>query len=875
MNEFNNYEMDALSGVSMAELNAALAASNMEEQVAMPVPVELTCNWEEVRKFVAAMIPKGNLFEIRSLPKSGDPSWRVCVMNTPEGLDAAFSGLAAKGLDKSPLYMTLQAVQQDAQCLHNYGKVIPNKSCVKDADIDHYQWLYIDTDPNHPSGTQATDEEMSHAEAVAEQVMKYLSGKGFPKPVYAFTGNGRAIYYKIDMTADTEHKQLISRFLKALSKKYSTVDAEIDTSVCNPARITKLIGCPSCKGENTPERPYRMSELLSVPNEVGEVSAEQFQAVIDELAPKKESKKAIKAREAAEQQKTAMILDVKAWLDSYDLVYRESEFENDGKTVYKYELEDCPFAEHDNSYCSAVFWESSGKTAFHCFHNSCSGHTIHDMLAKYPLIEQLPLILGENDKIKIYNSVASEISLILSNDNRKYVLNNKTKEVLAFDGMDFDNLIIQKAQQQGLIISNTAVTTLKGNFRSNYGKYSIRRPVSRRIAYRDKKLYYAISRENIISISTEKIEKYNGEDVLFYYGENYVDQTVPDLTSAASALPDLVKQCFNISDEYLLCFLAHLCTLYMPNVNSPILLLSGGQGTSKSTTAKKIKSLVDPTHTDVMSMPEKESDLYASLSSGYLVAYDNIAEISNSFSDILCIAVTGGVATKRRLFTDNDLVEVSLHTNVILNGIDNDIVKKTDLAERCNTIYLERIRHRLTDKQVWKAFEVIKPKLLGSILNTIKIGLSYVDEMIDTIDELPRMADFAVYGAAMIKAMGQNYNEFLSQYMHSTNEMLSDRAELDDFVVLIKRFLNSNSGYWCSGAEELLKELQAFAESKRLYIGKFTSNTLSRKLNSMDTSLTAAGISFERGRGSDRYIKLTKEVEKLSSPTLEELLADD
>ena len=397
----NNYEMDALSAVSMEDLNAALAAGNTEEQAATPVPAPLTCNWEEAKKAISILIPDGKLFEIRTIPKEGETGWRVCVKNTPEDLDTAISGLIEKGLDRIPLYMTLHEVQQDAMCLHDYGKVQQSGCCVKDKDIDHYQWLYIDIDPKRPSGMQATDDEPEHAETVEDQLTEYLRNNEFPDPINAFTGNGRAIYYSINMPADAEHQQLIKGFLNALRNKFSTEGADIDTTVSNPARITKVIGCPSCKGEDIPERPYRMSKLLT---------------------PKREPKKTKKEQKADERKKTAMIADVKSWLDHYNIGYRESTSQKDGKTTYKYELEDCPFNAPPNKYCSAIFWESNGKTTFNCFHNGCQEYTIHDVLNKYPLVNQIPLFNGDDPKMEIYNEIVKSCKFLVSQDNRRFLL---------------------------------------------------------------------------------------------------------------------------------------------------------------------------------------------------------------------------------------------------------------------------------------------------------------------------------------------------------------------------------------------------------------------------------------------------------------------
>lgn len=111
---------------------------------------------------------------------------------------------------------------------------------------------------------------------------------------------------------------------------------------------------------------------------------------------------------------------------------------------------------------------------------------------------------------------------------------------------------------------------------------------------------------------------------------------------------------------YLLRFIAQLLCFYIPDINTPILLLSGSHSTSKTTTARKIKSLVDPAVVDVISVPSKEDDFAAALSNNYLVVFDNSDKINRKASDLLAIACTGGYTSKRMLYSDNNLVSISL-----------------------------------------------------------------------------------------------------------------------------------------------------------------------------------------------------------------------
>lgn len=815
---------------------------------------------EEVRKTFE--VYQNRLFEVRVLPHS---DLKYPVSGYFDNADDLINQIKKNHYESIQLFMTLNEIDSDAECIISHNIFGKGNKAVSGKYIMNYTCIHIDADPEKDDvHSQATEQESEFAKEKINQVYKYLTEQGFPEGIIAFSGNGYNIDYYVNFSNTKENKSIVKQFLDNLSRLFSDDKVKIDVTTFNPSRIIKLFGCISAKGQNTPERPYRLTKIISVPENKTEVTLKQLKDFnskhtvnIETKTVRKSAKKSVSLNEITsdDDKQTAKISDVENWLDYYEISYKIKEDDYDGKSCTMYILESCPFTEHDNEYCSFICKFDNNNCYFKCHHDHCN-HTIHDLLKKYPIVGQLPLIDGDDKKVKIFNEVASNCKLIISDDNKKYVIRNDTNKLLNFDNSDFDCFVTEKAQGLGEIISNPTVATIKSNFRTLFNKYAMRIPVANRIAFKDDTLYYAVSEDFIIAVKDEKIMKYKGNEIYFYYGENFKPQCNPDFKSPATALPDLVKQVFNIDDEHLLCFLAELCTFFIPNINNPLLVLSGGQGTSKSTTSKKIKDLVDPANLDAVIMPDKEDGLFSVLLSSYLIAFDNVDKISSTFSDILCTNCTGGNAGRRKLYSDTELVQIKLHTNVILNGI-GEFVKKSDLAERCNTIYLEQIKKRITERQVWKEFESIKPEILGSIFNTIKVGLTFIDEMTSQIAELPRMADFAIYGASFIKAMGLDYKKFIAQYTHNTAMLLGERADTDDFVILIKTFLTEHNGKWEGQSKDLLTELNILASRKRLPIDKFVPNTLSRKLGDMQPSLTAAGVEFIKGRTGKRYIKLS------------------
>lgn len=181
----------------------------------------------------------------------------------------------------------------------------------RDADIVRRRWLLIDADPNRTAGVSSSEEEKRAAEFCIAEVETYLFREGWPDPIRADSGNGFHLLYRIDLPADDGG--LVKQCLKALAAKFSLPVVAIDTSVFNPARICKLYGTASRKGDHVPERPHRWAKILSIPPAIETVSTdllEQLAAKAPEAAPltisTEKSKKSRRGGKRSKQQFTPL-----------------------------------------------------------------------------------------------------------------------------------------------------------------------------------------------------------------------------------------------------------------------------------------------------------------------------------------------------------------------------------------------------------------------------------------------------------------------------------------------------------------------------------------------------------------------------------------
>lgn len=140
--------------------------------------------------------------------------------------------------------------------------------------------------------------------------------------------------------------------------------------------------------------------------------------------------------------------------------------------------------------------------------------------------------------------------------------------------------------------------------------------------------------------------------------------------------------------------------MFFYNSNHFVAIISSGQGSGKSTLTKLIQMLVDPSLAEKTLLPSSVEELKNHLATNLLVAFDNTKKLSDDFSDILCAATTGTTFTKRKLFTDIDMMILTLKNIIVLNGIDI-VPEKADLLERSLLFELEKITpdRRMTDKK--------------------------------------------------------------------------------------------------------------------------------------------------------------------------------
>jgi hypothetical protein len=240
----------------------------------------------------------------------------------------------------------------------------------------------------------------------------------------------------------------------------------------------------------------------------------------------------------------------------------------------------------------------------------------------------------------------------------------------------------------------------------------------------------------------------------------------------------------------------------------PVIVLSGEQGSAKSTFSAMLRALLDPNTAPLRALPREDRDLFIAASNGHVLAFDNVSGLPAWISDTLCRLATGGGFAVRQLYSDQDEVLFDAARPVILNGIE-DIVTRPDLADRAVFLTLEPIpeEHRRPEQELWAAFEAERARILGVLLGAAAKGLAILPQT--RLDKLPRMADFALWVTACETALWPA-GTFWSAYCGNRDEAVEGVIDSDPIAAAVRAAMSTRTE-WTGTASELLGALAEMA----------------------------------------------------------------
>lgn len=308
-----------------------------------------------------------DVFEIR-IPKTVSHGTMAGYFN-----DFGMAAQAIRAVDgRVPsVYVTLNPVMPSllSRCNNRLeGKV---QITTVDAEIIKRIWLPFDFDPVRPAGISSTDEEHHAAQVKAADVKNWLAERGWPEPIVGDSGNGAHLLYRIDLPNDSAATITIQNVIRAVSAVFSDDKVQVDHSVFNAARIWKVYGTMSRKGDSTPDRPHRRAGMMAPIGGAQLVTFDQLEEIADMWIPDPGSNLATPGG--------GRIADIGDWVEKQGIQViggPHSLFQGKGK---KWILANCPF---NPTHLKPIVGVIEGRPVYKCLHQSCKDNHWAEFRAK-------------------------------------------------------------------------------------------------------------------------------------------------------------------------------------------------------------------------------------------------------------------------------------------------------------------------------------------------------------------------------------------------------------------------------------------------------------------------------------------------------------
>jgi hypothetical protein len=200
----------------------------------------------EIRRSLELLHEPGTIFEIRGL---GVPSGKYenVVSGYFNDIAKAAVEVARLGFRKPRgIYTTLNPCNPALLARANNRMVERPAATTADSEIIRRRWLFLDLDPERPSGIAATDDEVQSARDLALEIEDKLRARGWPVPLIAESGNGVYLLYRVDLPNDEASTEAIKKCYATINNLLGSRDpskphSTLDCGNFNAARIAVTI----------------------------------------------------------------------------------------------------------------------------------------------------------------------------------------------------------------------------------------------------------------------------------------------------------------------------------------------------------------------------------------------------------------------------------------------------------------------------------------------------------------------------------------------------------------------------------------------------------------------------------------------------------
>jgi hypothetical protein len=635
----------------------------------------------------------------------------------------------------------------------------------------------------------------------------------------------------------------------------------VDVSVFNAARISKVYGTMACKGDDVPERPHRLSRILDAPTRLTPVPPELLEklgtpAVVNPF-PGGMNWPAL--RSEARRLDGGERHDASAWvqgfLERHGIGVRQTK-EGNGKWRRRWVLESCPFCASEDT-AAALTISDDGKIGFRCQHNRCSEPRKRwsDYRRHFEPDFEKPDRPQSDDDAK-----ASRLSRLVEHAARhcELVSDDASEEALARIPGQGWRPVESKAFRRWLVESFRHITghvvrsgELSDALLNIAASCRDRRKTYHRVAAQNGSIYVDLCRPDgkAIHVTTEGWKVIDNPPVVFLTKKDMAALPIPQEGGNVEELREFV----NVTEEDFALYLGWLLDALKGRKPYSVLVVNGEQGSGKSTFSVLSGDLIDPSkEAKTKNLPKDLRDLAVLASNRHLLAFDNLSWLSEEISDALCRLATGSGMVLRSLYSNADEQVFGGARPVLLNGIP-EIGDRSDFLGRTVKITLRAIPNekRQDEKTLLARFEARRPFILGALLSLLANGLKHEGKV--STEKMPRMADTYLWLLACEAGKGLRLAEPFEDNLRENVKGLALETLLGRSLVDFMK-LHAKNHFWEGPPNHLHDSLRPFWDGacggSQKEMAKYPGNprSLSGRLTEMMASFRENGIVIEKKR---------------------------
>jgi hypothetical protein len=794
---------------------------------------------QKVRRALSLLIEDGSIAELR-VPKSDDGP----LTGLFDDLGMMAKAAAELSGEVPGIYFGLNPPMESF--VDRVENRLRRSAAVKDNDIERRHWLLVDFDPVRAANTPSTETEHEAALKLAKQCRRSLDSLGWPEPLFADSGNGAYLLFRIDLPNDDPSRELVKGCLELLALRFDNAKVRVDTGNFNASRIGRVPGTKNCKGTPSDERPHRFAKLLKVPEEIKVVS----RSLLNQLASRLSG--AVTVRRG---------FNVSEWVEKMEVpVVKDGPWKSDG---HRWILQ-CPWNnEHTNNSAFIVQFPDGGVAAG-CLHESCSDKKWPDFRNLYESDAEdgtaEPTGRSTNSGSAQKGSQTGELLDLASRDAQFFCTPQGDAYASVRVGNHFENHTLEgKAiklwlRHRYFLKMRTAPKTQSvqealSHFDAVARYEGAKEPVFVRVAEKNSINYLDLGDElwRAVELRADVWRIVENPPVKFRRAPGMLSLPTPITGGDINALKKFLN--LRTQDDWIL-FITTLLEYLLFLTAYPVLGLHGEAGSGKTTHSRILRALIDPNASPARAMPKDARDLMILATNSWLLVFDNLSFLPTWFSDCLCRLSTGGGFATRQLYTDVGEVVFDGRRPVILNGVE-ELASRTDLLDRSIILDLPVIERYRSEREFWNQFEAAQPRLLGALLDVAVKALQKLPNV--QLKDAPRLADFALLASAAESALGLSTGAFMTAYLQNRTDANAVALEASPIAATICEL--AQKGSWKGTAAGLLAKLASMSDDQTVNRRSWPKNarTLAGMLRRLASALRRTGIEVEFWRdGTNR-----------------------